>query len=57
MPAKGLNLVAEIDGQRLVLVTQSLAAVPAMMLRRRVASPAGRADEVARALDMLSQGF
>ena len=57
MPAKGLNLVAEIDGQRLVLVAQSLAAVPAMMLRRRVASPAGRADEVARALDMLSQGF
>ncbi|MGP3698542.1 CcdB family protein [Rhodobacter sp. NSM] len=56
-PARILNPVFEIAGERHVLATQYLAAVPAGLLRQPVGSLAPHGHEVTRALDMLFQGF
>lgn len=56
-PAKRLNPVVEVEGQRAVIVTQFLAAVPMRLLGRPVGSLAGRADETGAALDMVFVGF
>lgn len=56
-PARRLNPVFSIDGQKAVMVTQFLSAVPAGLLRQSVGSVADRADEVTAALDMLFSGY
>jgi toxin CcdB len=57
VPAKRLNPVFEIEGERAVMVTQFLSAVPMRVLGRPVGSLAGRADEIGAALDMVFVGF
>lgn len=56
-PAKRLNPVVEIGGERAVMVTQYLSAVPVRVLGRPVGSLADLADEVGAALDMVFVGF
>lgn len=56
-PVRHLNPVIEVAGARHVLLTQTLLAVPASLLRNPLANLAARRDEVTRALDMLFQGF
>lgn len=57
VPAQRLNPVFSIEGQELVMATQYMAAVPEAELRSKVASLAGRQDEISAALDMLFLGF
>lgn len=57
VPAKRLNPVVEVGGERAVMVTQFLSAVPVRLLGRPVASLADRADEIGAALDMVFVGF
>ena len=56
-PAKRLNPVFEIGDTRAVLVTESLAAVPANLLTTPVADLSHSRDEVTAALDLLLHGF
>ena len=56
-PARILNPVVEIGGERHAMVTQFLSAVPAAMLKAPVGSLGARADEITRAIDMVFQGF
>ncbi|MCK6396161.1 CcdB family protein [Zoogloea sp.] len=55
--AKGLNPVFEVEGQRVVMMTQGMAAVPVQMLKQPVMSLADRRVEIVAALDLLFQGF
>lgn len=57
VPSRGLNPLVEIGGERHVMVTQTLSAVPASALRGPVMNLSGRSAEITRALDMLVQGF
>lgn len=57
VPAKRLNPVFEVEGERAVMVTQFLSAVPLRGMGRPVGSLAGRADEIGAALDMVFVGF
>jgi toxin CcdB len=56
-PATRLNPVLDVAGERHVLLTQSLAAVPVAILARPAANLAHAADAVTGALDMLFHGF
>lgn len=56
-PARRLNPIVEIDGQRLVVLTQSLAAVPVFDLGPVIANLDPHHDEIVGALDMLFLGF
>lgn len=56
-PARRLNPVFEIEGQRAVMVTQWLSAVPVRDMGRRVGTLADKADEIGAALDMVFVGF
>lgn len=56
-PGRVLNPVFEIGGERHVMATQFLSAVPASVLKAPAANLSGRSDEITRALDMLLQGF
>lgn len=56
-PARILNPVFDVQGERLVMATQFLAAVPAAMLKIPVANLANRHDEIVAAIDFLMQGF
>jgi len=56
-PATRLNPVVDIDGERYVMVTQSIGAVPIKFLKHSVGSLAHRYDEVVAAIDLLLQGF
>jgi toxin CcdB len=56
-PARRLNPVFDIEGRRLVMVTQFLSAVRVAELGRPVARIEARRDEITAALDMLFQGF
>ncbi len=56
-PATRLNPVFEIEGARVVMVTQFMAAVPVAILPLPVAQLDAEADEITRAVDMLMQGF
>lgn len=56
-PAGALTPAVEIDGERYILATQLLSAVPAAMLKAPVGNLSAEADTVTRALDMLFQGF
>ena len=55
--AKRLNPVFSVEGQKLVMATQYMAAVPQQELRSGVGSLAERQDEITAALDMLFLGF
>lgn len=55
-PSKALNPIVEVAGARHVMVTQSLSAIPARLLRHPVANLSARAEEITRALDLLFQG-
>lgn len=57
LPAGTLNPVFEIEGQRFVMATQFLAAVPANLLKSMTTSQEARRDEITAALDLLFQGF
>lgn len=56
-PAKTLNPVFEIDGKAYSMVTQFMAAVPATILKKPLASLELRRNEITAALDLLFQGF
>jgi len=56
-PTRHLNPSFEIDGERLVLLTDQLAALPAKVLAPAVASVASRRDEIVAALDFLVTGI
>ena len=56
-PARRLNPVFEIEGRRVVMVTQFLSAVRVAELGRLVVHVEDRRDEITAALDMLFQGY
>jgi toxin CcdB len=56
-PAARLNPVFEINGERVVTVTQFAAAIAVRELGDRVASLVEREHEISNALDMLISGF
>jgi toxin CcdB len=56
-PIKDLNPVFEIDGVPHVMLTQAIASIPAIELRRAVASLDSHHNEITRALDILLLGF
>ena len=55
--AKTLNPVFEIDGERVVMATQGMAAVPVSILKHPVASLEPMRAEIVAAIDLLFQGF
>ena len=55
--AARLNPIFEIDGQRHVLIVQSIATVPCRELRRVVTSLKDQHDTVLAAVDLLLTGF
>lgn len=56
-PARDLNPRFTIDGQPHVMLTQFIAAVPRHDLGKLQLSLSNRADDIARALDVLLIGF
>lgn len=56
-PAARLNPVFEIGQERVAMVTQFPAAVPASELKKRAGSLAHEHDAIVGALDMLFSGF
>ncbi len=56
-PARTLNPIFEIEGQRLMLATQFLAAIPQRLLAEHVADLRDKHTEITNALDLLFQGF
>lgn len=56
-PARTLNPCFDIADETLVMTTQFMAAVPANILRKPLASLNGRRDEIVAAIDLLMQGF
>jgi len=52
-----LHPAFEVEGQRLLMATQLMAAVPRRELGRPIANLAGHRDDITRALDMLLTGF
>lgn len=57
VPAKVLNPLVDIDGERYMVATQYLAAVPRKLLGRQVASLQDDATVIVSALDCLFQGI
>ena len=55
-PARHLNPVFEIQGERVVMSTAELAGVPRSVLGLKVASLEAHRDEIVRALDFLIAG-
>ena len=56
-PARDLNPTFEVRGQRHLMLTQFITAVPAKELRRRVSSLDAHHEDIMRALDVLLNGF
>ena len=56
-PARMLNPEFEIDGQRVVMLTQQLAGVPVQRLKSRVAHLGEQSHTILRALDFLFSGI
>ena len=56
-PMRDLNPIFEIDGQRLMMLTQAIGTMPTRDLRRPVWSLLREHDRVVRALDILFLGF
>lgn len=55
--AKRLNPIFEIKGQKHVMVTQFMAAVPVRVLKIPTTNLSDRFDEITNALDMVFLGF
>lgn len=55
--ARTLNPVFEVEGTRVVMMTQGLAAIPSMLLRQPIMSLGSKRTEIVAALDLLFQGF
>ncbi|MBP8922852.1 MAG: CcdB family protein [Thauera sp.] len=55
--ASALNPVFEIEGARVVMATQGMAAVPLAILKHPVCSLEDRQTEIVAAIDLLFQGF
>lgn len=55
--AKTLNPEFEVEGNRVVMMTQGLAAVPGNLLKQPVMSLEDKRAEIVAALDLLFQGF
>ena len=56
-PAAGLNPTFDINGERFVMVTQFMAAVPSGVLTSSVMNIEAEFDKITAAVDMLMQGF
>jgi toxin CcdB len=56
-PARRLNPVFEVEGVRVVMLTQFLAAVPRAAMGKPSGTLAGRSEEISAALDMVFVGF
>jgi toxin CcdB len=56
-PAKVLNPEFEIEGQRVVMLSQQLAGIAVQRLKTRVAHLGERGDDILRALDFLFSGI
>jgi len=56
-PATRLNPIFEINGERVAMVTQFLAAVPIGVLAPPIANIEAEFDNITAAVDMLMQGF
>ncbi|MFP7674583.1 CcdB family protein [Marivita sp. S0852] len=56
-PATRLNPVFDINGERVVMVTQFMAAVPMGMLVSSIGNLNAEFDKITAAVDMLMQGF
>jgi toxin CcdB len=56
-PTRHLNPLVAVAGEDLVLLTEQLAAVPTALLGDRLASLAGRRDDIVAALDFLFTGI
>ncbi len=56
-PATRLNPVFEVQGERVVMVTQFLAAIPLGVLKSQVGNLSDEFDQITIAIDMLKQGF
>ena len=56
-PARRLNPIFEIGGERLVMVTQFASAIPVRELGTLLGSLTAREHEIGNALDMLINGF
>ncbi|WP_170763101.1 CcdB family protein [Ruegeria lacuscaerulensis] len=57
IPAARLNPVFEVNGERVVMVTQFLAAVPVGILKSQICNLSDEFDQITVAIDMLMQGF
>lgn len=55
--AAALNPVFDIEGNRFVMATQGMAAVPLAILKQPVSSLEHRRTELVAAIDLLFQGF
>jgi toxin CcdB len=56
-PFSDLNPVFEVDGTRLVMMTQAIASIPRRELSQHICSLAAERDSITRALDVLLIGF
>jgi toxin CcdB len=56
-PARMLNPLVDLGGERHVMATQFLSAVPAAILGKPTANLSGCTDDITRAIDMLFRGF
>lgn len=56
-PATRLNPTFDINGERVVMVTQFMAAVPMGMLAPSIANIEAEFDKITAAVDILMQGF
>ncbi len=56
-PAARLNPVFDINDERVVMVTQFMAAVPVGVLKSQVCNLSDEFDQITNAIDMLMQGF
>ena len=56
-PFNRLNPLFDIEGRRVVMVTQSAATVRSRALGRHIGSLASRQDEIMNAIDMLLTGY
>ena len=57
IPAKRLNPCFEIEGVRVIMMTELIVAVPKASFRSAVANLAEFRDEIVNAIDFLMQGF
>lgn len=56
-PAQYLNPSFNVEGEKLVMVTQFMAAVPSGMLRNPITNLESMRNEIVAAIDFLMQGF